>query len=110
MWRQFEEADKRRAERLPNVNACLLMLLDVKQRLETLGWSEGVDMPKDGRTVKVIEWGSTGVFDCYYSGDWPDGYFNTMDDRDVYPSSSPPLMYQRSPATPARQGGEERKG
>ena len=89
-----DRARAERAERLPKVQDCLLEMLRAKERLREFGWSDGIYAPKDGTVFEVIEFGSTGIFDCRYHGEWPDGHWMTFDGGDVYPSSSAPLMYR----------------
>jgi hypothetical protein len=68
------------------------------QRLRELGWRDGIYMPKDGTEATVIQCGSTGMFSCRYSGEWPDGYFNLYDGGDVYPQSGPPPLFKIDPS------------
>ena len=60
------------------------------QELKRLGWRDATYCPKDGTVFEAIEIGSTGVHDCHYEGEWPNGYFAIHDDgaRDIYPSSN----------------------
>ena len=97
LLRNIEHAKEERAQKMPKLNDCLVALLSAKERLRELGWKDGIYAPKDGTLFEVIEFGSTGVFNCRYDGEWPDGYWMTMDDRDVYPSGSPPLMFRLKP-------------
>lgn len=63
-------------------------------RLKDLGWRDGLYMPKDGTVVTVMQVGSTGTFDCRYSGEWSSGFFNVMDGGDVYPTRSVPPLFK----------------
>ena len=44
------------------------------KRLQELGFADACYCPKDGTPFEVCEWGSTGIFRCTYSGEWPDGH------------------------------------
>lgn len=98
LWTAIIQADANRALLMPTEHDALVHMCQARQRLRDLGWHDGIYAPKDGTVFQVVEIGSTGIFDCYYSGEWPDGYWNTMDDRDCYPSSSAPILYRLKPA------------
>lgn len=96
---KFEiETDRRlRAADMPTEQDAIDAMFRAYQRLQDFGWRPGIYMPKDGTVVTVIQDGSTGIFDCHYSGEWADGYFNLFDSGDVYPSRSvPPLFKPKS--------------
>lgn len=97
IWSDYERSKAERAEQFPEFKDCLQMMLKIKERLRDFGWNDGIHAPKNGTTFEVIEWGSTGVFDCSYSGDWPEGHWVTCDGHDLYPSSSAPLMFRLKP-------------
>jgi hypothetical protein len=59
---------------------------EARQRLIELGWRDASYCPKDGTGFRIIEAGSTGVFDAYYSGEWPDGHVISHDGGDSYVS------------------------
>lgn len=86
---------------MPREQDAIQAMFEAWQRLRELGWREGIYAPKDGTPFQIIEAGSTGIFQCSYSGKWPDGYFMTEDGRDVYPSRSAPMLYRLSPADEA---------
>jgi hypothetical protein len=94
---EIERDKAQRAAEMPAVKDCLNVMLQAKQRLRELGWNDGIYAPKDGTLFEVIEFGSTGVFNCRYDGEWPDGHWMTSDGRDLYPSSSAPLMFRPKP-------------
>lgn len=73
---------------------CLDAMMKAYSRLQALGWRDGIYMPKDGTAVTVMQCGSTGTFECRYSGEWPDGYFDLFDGGDVYPSRSAPPLFK----------------
>jgi len=88
---QHTRSQERRAEALPDVHACLRVMMDAYVRLKELGWNDAIYCPKDGSTFKVIEFGSTGIFDCHYDGEWPKGRWWTHDGGDLWPSR--PVLY-----------------
>lgn len=57
--------------------------------------------PKDGSDFKVIELGSTGIFDCHYQGKWPDGLYMVSDEHDVHPTSTGVAMFKLLPEAQA---------
>lgn len=98
----MEASRVRRGQEMLTAADALRAICVAVARLRDLGWQEAVYCPKDGSVFLVCEAGSTGVFDCYYYGDWPDGYFMVMDERDEYPTSFPPLMWKKKPTGAAR--------
>lgn len=98
---EIDAVRARRAEMMPDAPAAIRLLFEAFERLREIGWREGIYAPKDGTKFEVIEAGSTGIFRCSYSGVWPDGYWITFDERDAYPSKSPPLLYRLLPADEA---------
>lgn len=102
MLEQHARSVERRAEVLPDVNACLRVMMDAYCRLKELGWNDAIYCPKDGSTFRVIEFGSTGMFDCHYEGEWPTGRWWTHDAGDLWPSR--PVMYLKPyPEHPLKQ-------
>lgn len=102
LWKLAEATKKRRADLMPDEKAAIRMMFDAWQRLKELGWHNGVHIPRDGTKVKVIELGSTGIFDCTCEGEWPDCTWTTYDDRDAYPSSQHPALYKLYPEDQAK--------
>lgn len=100
LWNDAKAAQARRAERMPDELAALAAMFEAYQRLKELGWNDASYCPKDGSTFKVIEAGSTGIFDCHYSGEWPDGHWWTHDGGDLWPSR--PMLFKRLPEDQAR--------
>jgi len=97
LWARAKQEEAARAERMPDEQAAIRALWDAHQRLKELGWHEPQYCPKDGTQFKVIELGSTGIFDCYYQGDWPKGHYMVMDEHDCYPTSTGVAMYRLYP-------------
>jgi len=103
LWADVEKCRKAREERMPDEKAAIDALHEAWTRLKELGWSEPQYCPKDGTKFKVIELGSTGLFDCYYQGNWPDGLYMVSDDLDVYPTSTSVAMYRLYPEDQAKK-------
>jgi len=101
LWEASEAAQAKAETDFPDQQSALREISRAVQRLRDFGWREGIYCPKDGSEFEVIEAGSTGVFRCRYDGQWPDGMWLTFDDRDVYPSSRPPLMFRLLPEAQA---------
>jgi len=88
---QHARSQERRAEVLPDAYACLRVMMDAYCRLKELGWNDAIYCPKDGSMFKAIEFGSTGIGDCSYDGDWPTGRWWMHEAHDLWPSR--PVMY-----------------
>lgn len=98
MLEAAKAAEAERAVRMPDEQAAIKAMHDAWLRLKQLGWREGMYAPRDGATFKVIEVGSTGIFDCDYSH----GYWTTYDEHDAYPSSQYPAMFKLLPEDQAK--------
>lgn len=96
IWKEVEEAKKRRAEQMPDDRSAILAMHEAFTRLEELGWREAMYCPKDGSEFDAIEAGSTGIHNCNYIGEWPTGHFLLFDGHDVWPSR-PILFRKREP-------------
>jgi hypothetical protein len=88
---------------MPDEQAAISALFDAWQRLKELGWNDPQYCPKDGSSFKVIEMGSTGIFDCHYQGTWPDGLYMVSDDCDIYPTSTGVAMFKLLPEAQAER-------
>lgn len=102
IWESIEAAGVARAVKLPDQQSAIDAMMEAWVRLKELGWRDAIYCPKDGSRFQVIECGSTGVFDCSYSGKWPDGYWMTADGGDCYPSSRPPTLFKLYPEDQAK--------
>jgi len=91
IWAQSVKAEKDRAEKMPDEKSALKQLNDAHQRLRELGWQEAIYCPKDGSMFSAIEAGSTGIHECNYMGEWPNGSWNIYD-GDVWPSR--PILWR----------------
>lgn len=98
IWQAAKAAEQRRAEQMPDEQSAIQALFDAWYRLKELGWKEPQYCPKDGTNFKVIELGSTGIFDCHYQGEWANGLYMVSDEHDVYPTSTGVAMFKLLPA------------
>jgi hypothetical protein len=73
LWEDAERATAQAAMDMPAAGDAMAAISRAKERLRKLGWSDGIYCPKDGSTFAIIEFGSTGIFQGFYSGTWPDG-------------------------------------
>lgn len=94
---EAKAARDHRSVEMPTEQDAINVMYRAYARLKELGWNDGMYMPKDGTAVTVMQIGSTGTFECTYSGEWSDGFFNVYDGGDVYPTRSvPPLFKPRT--------------
>lgn len=98
LWQSAMEAERLRAERMPDEQAAIRALCDAHQRLKDFGWKEPMYCPKDGSHFHIIELGSTGIFEGAYIGEWPNGRWDSWDEHDSYCSSIAPAMFKLFPA------------
>jgi hypothetical protein len=74
IFAELKRSDAEREAAMPDWQAALHQICRAKERLRDLGWREAVYCPKDGTDFGLVEWGSTGVFTGFYTGEWPDGH------------------------------------
>jgi hypothetical protein len=79
LLRAFDERDELDRERMPDTMDALAVICRAKERLRKLGWREGIYCPKDGRAFDVVQFGSSGIFEGFYSGEWPSGHIIAAD-------------------------------
>lgn len=94
----WDESERQRAEiaaRLPDENSALRAMCEAFHRLKDFGWRDAIYCPKDGTVFDSIEAGSTGIFDCYYTGNWPEGSWWTYDGDDLWPGD--PILFRLKP-------------
>lgn len=60
-------------------------LYTAHQQLRSEGWQEIQYCPKDGTVFLAIEPGSTGIHDCCYMGEWPNGHWWGPEAGDMWP-------------------------
>ena len=82
--------DRERAQRMPDHNAALRVMLDAYLRLKALGWREAMYAPKDGRAFEGIEAGSCGTFRMYCTDNGR--YCWAEDGGDIYPAH--PILFR----------------
>lgn len=95
---------KRREAQMPTVDKALLALFNAYQRLKELGFNDIMYCPKDGSVFEVVEIGSTGIHDCHYEGEWPDGSWWVHSAGDLWPSH--PVLFRLKPH-PTGSGEQE---
>jgi hypothetical protein len=89
----IEANDNLAAEVLPTEKECLNALCYIERRLKKLGFSDALYAPKDGSNFQMIEFGSSGIHEGFYEGEWPHGGFQVLcGDGDTGPSH--PIMYR----------------
>lgn len=89
---QAKAAKEARATEMPTDADALATLNRAHQRLKELGWRDATYCPKDGTIFHAIEAGSSGIHDCYYSGEWPKGSWWIEADGDAWPSR--PILFR----------------
>lgn len=100
LLRSAEATKAKRASDMPDEKSAIRAMFDGWLRLKELGWRESMYCPKDGSVFKVIEAGSTGIFDCSYQGEWASGRFLVQDGGDLYPSH--PVLFKLLPDDQAK--------
>jgi hypothetical protein len=95
-----DAAEAKRAELMPDTQSAIDAMFQAWYRLKELGWREAVYCPKDGSAFEVIEAGSTGIFDCRYSGEWPHGHYLIAAHGDIWPSR--PILFRLYPKDQAK--------
>lgn len=92
LFERISAAETERATRMPSETDAIKLMWDAHRRLKELGWKEINYCPKDGTTFLAIEAGSTGIFHCHYSGEWPKGGWWVEDAGDLWPSR--PILFK----------------
>lgn len=86
IWAQCEAARIKREADMPTERDAIEAMFQAWLRLKELGWREAIYCPKDGSTFNAIEPGSTGIHNCSYEGEWPNGSWWVHYDCDSGPS------------------------
>ncbi len=73
IWKAIECQNAADEAAMPDTLAAMITLQRARERLQRLGWKEGIYCPKDGSNFAVMQYGSTGIFAGTYVGDWPTG-------------------------------------
>ena len=105
LWERAEHLKRQRAADMPTEEAAIVTMFQAWLRLKELGWREATYSPKDGTPFKAIEPGSTGIHDCIYMGDWPNGGWWIQDEGDLWPSR--PCLFK--PTAPPESNAKENK-
>lgn len=92
---EHEEEKAKRAAEMPTEKEALQVLQKAYTRLKELGFKDAIYCPKDGTTFDAIDANSTGIHDCFYSGEWPDGRWWIFEEGDQWPSR--PILYRKKP-------------
>lgn len=100
IWERCEAARLKREADMPDEDAALRVMGQAHERLRELGWKEASYCPKDGSHFQAIEAGSTGIHDCAYDGEWPNGHW-WIYDGDMWPSR--PILFKLYPADQAKE-------
>jgi hypothetical protein len=79
IFAEMKRTDAEREAAMPDTQAALHRASVARERLRSLGWSDGIYCPKDGTDFALIEWGSTGIHGGHYMGTWPDGHIYCAD-------------------------------
>lgn len=89
--RLAEEQRMARADQLPDAQNCIRMMVQVRLRLEELGWRSADYAPKDGIYFDAIVAGYAGPSRCCWLGN---GFF-IADGGDFWPCK--PMMFLPTP-------------
>ncbi len=93
-------AKENRALKMPTEASAIQALFEAHLRLKDLGWQDAIYCPKDGTPFHVIELGSTGIHECTYEGEWPNGHWAVGREGDpshpclFKPLPSPPVVFK----------------
>ena len=93
MWR--EAGNPALNLRKENEIEMLQKIAEAIDGLKAIGWAESSYCPKDGSVFLAIEAGSTGIFRCHYTGEWPKGTWWLEDGGDLWPSR--PILWKPLP-------------
>lgn len=100
LWARAEASRIARETAMPDEKSAISHMWDGWYRLKDFGWREVIYCPKDGTHFQVIEAGSTGIHDCNYQGEWPNGSW-LLYDGDVWPSR--PILFRLYPEDQAKE-------
>jgi len=92
IWNAAKQQEQKRAEDMPTEQDAIRQMRDAHQRLKELGWRDAIYCPKDGSVFEVLEAGSSGIHDCFYTGKWPDGTWWIPAEGDLWPSR--PILFR----------------
>lgn len=89
---EIERKEAARAVAMPSEQSAINRIQDGYLRLKDFGWREAIYCPKDGSKFLIVEAGSTGIHECVYRGEWPEGGWWILSDFDMYPSH--PILFK----------------
>lgn len=96
LMRMWAEADKKSEDWRESGDIKLIeQMHDAYRGLEACGWNPIAYCPKDGSRFLAIEAGSTGVYTCYYQGEWPKGSWWAEAHGDLWPAW--PVLWKPMP-------------
>jgi hypothetical protein len=101
LWEESERHQAAIAARLPDEEAAIQAMTEAFHRLKDFGWREAIYCPKGGSSFDVIEPGSSGIHRCFYSGEWPNGYWMVGEDEWCGPSH--PILFRLDPEKEAER-------
>lgn len=78
-----KETDERTLQ-MKTVEDAIQQMNNAYYRLKELGWNDPSYCPKDGTLFDSITIGTSLIADCFYSGEWPNGYYIQPFDGDAY--------------------------
>ncbi len=85
--------EARREAAMPTEQAAIAHMFDGWLQLkDKFGWRDAIYCPKDGTIFDAIEIGSTGIHDCSYEGEWPNGRWWVHAEGDMWPSR--PVLFR----------------
>lgn len=73
LFEAFRVRDKERQKALPTTLSALDQIHVATERLRSMGWSAGQYCPKNGTPFAAVSFGSTGIFEAFFMGEWPSG-------------------------------------
>ena len=79
LWNAAMQRKADAARDMPTTKDALNGMHTGLSRLRDLGWKDGIYCPKDGEPFAMIQFGSTGIFEGWYMGEWPDGRVYSCD-------------------------------
>jgi len=83
----------KRANYIPTEQDAMSIMVECIHRLKELGWNDAIYCPKDGSVFHAIEYGSSAIHECHYSGTWPNGLWWIHKEDDLWPSH--PILFKR---------------
>lgn len=89
----IDRRDADTAAEMPDDASALQVMHRAFERLKQLGWRDGRHAPKDGTIFDSCNADSTGTHECFYA----EGFWNTLDGGECYPSGQPPLLWRLKP-------------